>query len=186
MMNPMNAPNIISLARLLSVPLIVSLILSHQLVLAFVFFTLAGLSDALDGFLARVFKARTTLGAYLDPLADKALLVGAFAALGHAGLIELWVVVLVVFRDVLIVGGILLLFLFKITFHMKPLMISKVNTVVQLSYILFVLGTGAAFLNVPSLSQYFGYLVALTTVLSGVSYVRLSLAYFNKVDGALS
>lgn len=186
MIKPINIPNIISLARLLSVPLIVSLILSYQLELALVFFTLAGLSDALDGFLARVFKARTTLGAYLDPIADKALLVGAFAALGHAGLIELWVVVLVIFRDVLIIGGILLLFLFKLTFKMKPLMISKVNTVTQLSYILFILGNGAAFLSMPFLNHYFGYLVALTTVLSGVSYVRLSLTYFNKMDSALS
>jgi cardiolipin synthase (CMP-forming) len=178
----MNLPNIISLARLLSVPLIVSLILSHQLLAAFIFFTLAGLSDALDGFLARIFKARTTLGAYLDPLADKALLVGVFAALGQIGLIELWVVVLVVFRDVLIIGGILLLFLFKSTIEMKPLMISKINTVVQLMYAVFVLSQGESFLGFPDLNLYFGYLVVLTTVLSGVSYVRLGLKYFNNMD----
>jgi len=178
----MNLPNIISLARLLSVPLIVSLILSHQLIPALIFFTLAGLSDALDGFLARIFKSRTTLGAYLDPIADKSLLVGVFAALGHIGLIELWVVVLVVFRDVLIIGGILLLFVFKSTVEMKPLMISKINTVVQLIYALFVLAQGDAFLGFPLLNLYFGYLVALTTVLSGVSYVRLALTYFNKMD----
>ncbi len=181
----MNLPNIISLARLLSVPLIVSLILSHQLMAAFFFFTLAGLSDALDGFLARIFKARTTLGAYLDPLADKALLVGVFAALGQIGLIELWVVVLVVFRDVLIIGGILLLFLFKNTLEMKPLMISKINTVVQLIYALFVLSQLESFLGFPDLNLYFGYLVVLTTVLSGVSYVRLGLKYFNKMDATI-
>ncbi|OJW54066.1 MAG: hypothetical protein BGO67_08365 [Alphaproteobacteria bacterium 41-28] len=180
----MNLPNIISLARLLSVPLIVSLILSHQLMAALLFFTLAGLSDALDGFLARIFKARTTLGAYLDPIADKALLVGVFAALGQIGLIELWVVVLVVFRDVLIIGGIILLFLFKSTIDMKPLMISKINTVVQLMYALFVLSQGESFLGFPDLNLYFGYLVVLTTVLSGVSYVRLGLRYFNNMDVA--
>ncbi len=180
----MNLPNIISLARLLSVPLIVSLILSHQLMAAFLFFTLAGLSDALDGFLARIFKSRTTLGAYLDPLADKALLVGVFAALGQTGLVELWVVVLVVFRDVLIIGGILLLFLFKSTIEMKPLMISKINTVVQLIYALFILSQGEFFLGVANLNLYFGYFVALTTVFSGVSYVRLGLKYFNKMDVA--
>ncbi|HUX79915.1 MAG TPA: CDP-alcohol phosphatidyltransferase family protein [Alphaproteobacteria bacterium] len=184
MTQTMNLPNIISLARLLSVPLIVSLILSHQLMAAFILFTIAGLSDALDGFLARIFKARTTLGAYLDPLADKALLVGVFAALGQIGLIELWVVILVVFRDVLIIGGILLLFLFKSTIEMKPLMISKINTVVQLVYALFVLGQGEFFLGIPDLNLYFGYFVALTTVLSGVSYVRLGLKYFNKMDTA--
>jgi cardiolipin synthase len=140
MTSTINLPNIISLARLLSVPLIVSLILSYQLMAAFIFFTIASLSDALDGFLARIFKSRTTLGAYLDPIADKALLVGVFAALGQAGLVDLWVVVLVIFRDVLIIGGIILLFLFKSHVEMKPLIISKINTVVQLTYALFILG----------------------------------------------
>ncbi|MBY0502122.1 MAG: CDP-alcohol phosphatidyltransferase family protein [Alphaproteobacteria bacterium] len=181
----MNLPNLISLARLLSVPLIISLILSHQLLAAFVLFSLAGLSDALDGFLARIFKSRTTLGAYLDPIADKALLVGVYAALGQSGLIELWLVILVIFRDVLIIGGILLLFLFKSTIEMKPLMISKANTVIQLVYALFVLGQGELHLEIPGLSQYFGYLVALTTVLSGASYVRLGLKHLNKMDSSI-
>jgi len=182
MMNTMNLPNLISLSRLLSVPLIVSLILSYQLTAAFIFFSIAGLSDALDGFLARVFKSRTNLGAYLDPIADKALLVGVFAALGRIGLIESWVVILVVFRDVLIIGGILLLFLFKNTVEMKPLIISKMNTVIQLMYALYVLGQGDVILDAPYLSLYFGYLVALTTVLSGISYVKLGLKHFNKMD----
>lgn len=182
MINTLNVPNLISLTRLLSVPLIISLILSYQLTLAFFFFALAGLSDALDGFLARIFKARTTLGAYLDPIADKALLVGVYAALGKIGFIELWVVVLVVFRDVLIIGGILLLFLFQNSVDMKPLLISKINTVVQLVFALFVLSQGAILLGNPSLNSYLGYIVALTTVLSGVSYVRLGFKYFNKLD----
>lgn len=182
----MSLPNLITITRLLSVPLIVSLILSHQLMPAFILFSIAGLSDALDGFLARIFKSRTTLGAYLDPIADKALLVGVFAALGHTGLAEIWVVVLVVFRDVLIVGGIILLFLFKNNIEMKPLMISKINTVVQLIYALFILGQGDALLNIPHLSVLLGYLVVFTTVLSGVIYVRLALKYFNKMDVAIS
>lgn len=182
MINAMNLPNFITLARLLSVPLIISLILSHQLMGAFIFFTIAGLSDALDGFLARIFKARTTLGAYLDPIADKALLVGVYAALGQTGLIETWVVVLVIFRDVLIVGGTILLFLFKNNVEMKPLMISKINTVIQLLYALFILGQGDSFFNFPYLSYCLGYVVAFTTMLSGVIYVRLALKYFNKMD----
>ena len=177
-----NPPNIITLTRLLSVPIIISLILSHQLFLALVLFTLAGLSDALDGFLARVFKSRTTLGAYLDPIADKALLVGVYAALGHTGLVQLWVVVLVVFRDLLIIGGILLLFLFKSPIEMKPLMISKINTVVQLGFAFFVLAQGELLFDIPHLTLYFGYLVALTTVLSGIIYVRLGFRIFNKMD----
>lgn len=185
MINTMNIPNIITLARLLSVPLIISLILSNQLTVALIFFTLAALSDALDGFLARIFKSRTTFGAYLDPIADKALLVGVYAALGHMGLIELWVVILVIFRDVLIVGGILLLFHFKSTVEMKPLLISKINTVVQLMYAIYILGQGDSLIGIPQLGLYFGYLTALTTVLSGVTYVRLGFKYFNKMDTVL-
>ncbi len=182
MTNTMNIPNLISLARLFSVPLIISLILSYKLTPAFFLFALAGLSDALDGFLARIFKARTTFGAYLDPLADKALLIGVFAALGRIGLVDLWVVILVVFRDVLIVGGILLLFLLKSSIDMKPLLISKINTVIQLAFALFILGQGESFLGVSHLNTYLGYFVALTTVLSGVSYVKLGLNYFNKMN----
>lgn len=185
MTHAMNLPNIITLSRLLSVPLIVSLILSDQLKAALLFFALAGISDALDGFLARFFKLRTTLGAYLDPIADKALLVGVYAALGQAGLVELWVVVLVIFRDVLIIGGILLLSVFKSNIEMKPLLISKINTVVQLVYAFLILSQGEAFVEILHLNLYCGYLVALLTVLSGFSYVKLGLNYFNKVDATI-
>lgn len=177
-----NLPNMISLARLFSVPLIVSLILSLELKLAFLFFTLAGLSDALDGLVARLFKSRTILGAYLDPIADKALLVGVYASLGLTGLVEQWVVILIVFRDLLIVGGIFLLFLFKSHVEMKPLMISKINTVIQLFYALFVLSQAESYFGVPELNLYFGYFVALTTVISGASYVTVGLRQLNKVD----
>jgi cardiolipin synthase len=182
MISTMNIPNLISLTRLLSVPLIISLILSNQLTFALIFFTLAALSDALDGFLARIFKARTTLGAYLDPIADKALLVGVFVALGQTGLIDLWIVILVVFRDVLIIGGILLLFLVKSNIEMKPLMLSKINTVVQLIFAFFILSQSGNYFGGTDVNLYFGYLVVLTTVLSGVSYVRLGLNSFNKMD----
>jgi cardiolipin synthase len=181
MIKTLNIPNLITLARLLSVPLIATLILLHHLTPAFYLFALAGLSDALDGFLARVFKARTTFGAYLDPLADKALLIGVYVALARIGLIELWVAILVVFRDVVIVGGILLLFLFNTSIEMKPHILSKINTVVQLSFALFVLAQGAVFLGFPALDTFFGYLVALTTVLSGVTYIKIGLTYFNSI-----
>lgn len=177
-----NLPNIISLSRLLGVPLIVLFILSQHFVLAFVCFLFAALSDALDGFLARIFNARTTFGAYLDPIADKVLLIGVYAALGKVGLIEIWIVILVVFRDVLIVGGILLLFLFKSSLKIKPLFISKLNTVTQLFYALFVLSQVDAIFEIPDLKLYLGYLVGLTTVLSGASYVRLGFSDFNKMD----
>lgn len=182
MIKPANLPNLITLTRLLSVPVIVVLILSHNLLSAFVLFALAGLSDALDGFLARIFKARTTFGAYLDPIADKALLIGVYISLGKIGLVELWVVILIVFRDLVIIGGILLLFLFESPISMRPLVISKVNTVLQLSFALFVLAEGEYLLNLPNITLCFSYLVAAVTIASGISYIKLGLNHFNTTE----
>src|SRR5258708_6923108 len=105
----LNLPNLISLGRLLLVPLAISLILDGRYWAAFWVFVVAGVSDALDGFIAKRFDRRTRLGALLDPLADKVLLVSVFVTLGVAGQIWAWLVVLVVFRDIMIVGGFLLI-----------------------------------------------------------------------------
>ena len=182
MIKTLNIPNLITLSRLLSVPVIIVLILSHELLPALILFSLAGMSDALDGFLARIFKARTTFGAYLDPLADKALLIGVYLSLGKIGLIDLWGVILGVFRDLVVVGGILLLFLFKSSISMKPLMISKINTALQLSFALFVLAEGENFLSLPNITLYFSYLVVAITIISGISYIRLGLTYFSTTE----
>src|SRR3954454_456491 len=128
----MSIPNIITLGRLLSVPLAVWLILVGELGWAFWLFAAAGLSDAVDGFIARAFRSRTMLGGYLDPLADKALLVSVYLALGHVGQLPVWLVILVVFRDILIIGGVLLLYTLKESFAMQPSFISKVNTTMQI------------------------------------------------------
>src|SRR5262245_31246668 len=92
-------PNFLSFARLLSVPLVVWLVLGGRLAIAFLLFVGAGVTDAIDGFLAKRYNAQTELGAYLDPLADKALLVGIYVSLGWLGLIPPWLVILVAFRD---------------------------------------------------------------------------------------
>src|ERR1700745_4236522 len=105
----LNLPNVISLGRLLLVPLAISLILEGSYWAAFWIFVVAGVSDALDGFIAKNFDQRTRLGALLDPLADKVLLVSVYVTLGIAGQLWPWLVVLVVFRDVMIIGGFLLI-----------------------------------------------------------------------------
>ena len=105
----LNLPNLISLGRLLLVPLAISLILDGEYWAAFWVFVVAGISDALDGFIAKRFDRRTRLGALLDPLADKVLLVSVYVTLGVAGQIWAWLVVLVVFRDIMIIGGFLLI-----------------------------------------------------------------------------
>ena len=166
-----NIPNIITLLRLFAVPVLVWLILHGYLEAAFWVFIAAGISDGLDGFIAKRYGLVTKLGTYLDPVADKALLVCAFITLGHAGHIETLLVILVVFRDVLIVGGTVMFHALDDPVEMKPIFISKFNTLVQIvlvSVILANLGLGLPdFGMLPALS----YLVGVTTVLSGLAYL---------------
>ena len=96
----MNIPNALTLARIILVPLIVWLIITHEMATAFVLFLLAGLSDAVDGYLAKRFGWQTELGAYLDPIADKALLVSIYVTLGFANHLPVWLVIAVVSRDI--------------------------------------------------------------------------------------
>jgi cardiolipin synthase len=132
-------PNIITLVRILLVPVIVWAIASGQMEIAFAIFVIAGVSDAVDGFLAKRFNMASELGALLDPLADKALLVSIYVALGIWGAFPRWIVILVVSRDIMIVGAVIVSWLFDRPIPMKPLMISKVNTVAQVALAALVL-----------------------------------------------
>jgi Phosphatidylglycerophosphate synthase len=167
-----NLPNLISLMRLFMVPVIIWLIIDQQFGLAFILFVAAGISDLLDGLLARLLKSQTMVGKFLDPLADKVLLVGVFVTLGIQGFIPSWLVILVTFRDFLILGGALLALLYSSNLEIKPLFISKVNTVIQLIMIIFVLAKMV--LNRPPTvyDQVLSIIVAATTLISGVAYVR--------------
>jgi cardiolipin synthase len=167
----MNIPNAITLARLAAVPIVVWLILDGGLKIAFWVFFAAAVSDALDGIIAKHFNSETVFGAFIDPIADKALLVGTYITLGHEGFLQTWLVILVVFRDIVIVGGALIFQTVTQSLTMRPLMISKVNTVVQLLLVigvLFVVGYGIE--DGPVL-RVMGYIVAVTTLWSGTAYV---------------
>ncbi len=167
----MSLPNFISLGRLLAVPVAVWLILSGKFGFAFWVFVAAGISDAVDGFLAKRMNAQTELGKVLDPLADKALLVAVYVTLGQAGHLPVWLVILVVFRDLLIVGGIILSHTLGRPVRMRPLKISKVNTGAQIVLaggILAVLGLD---LKVDQLILPMVWLVAATTAISGGAYL---------------
>jgi cardiolipin synthase len=167
----LSLPNLISLGRLLLVPLAIWLILGHRYGTAFWLFVVAGISDALDGFIAKHFDRRTRLGALLDPIADKALLVSVYVTLGLAN--QLWpsLVILVVFRDVMIVGGFLLIQAFAVPKHYDPLYISKINTGLQLVLIAFVLAKLGLSADWDNVGDILSYAVIATTVLSGLSYV---------------
>lgn len=167
----MTVPNLISLGRLLSVPLIIYLIMNASYGWAFVLFLLAGASDAIDGYIAKALDQTSTLGVYLDPLADKALIVSVYLTLGLQGLIEDFVVILVIFRDVLIVGGLLLLLVLRKHWEVKPVLVSKVNTGVQIFLAGAVLAQSGLSLAIAELVQVSVYAVVATTVASGAWYL---------------
>ena len=141
----MNIPNSLTLARIILVPVIVWLIISHEMAAAFVLFLLAGLSDAADGYLAKRFGWHTELGTYLDPIADKALLVSVYVTLGFTNHLPVWLVIAVVSRDILIVGAFILSWILSRPVTVYPLLVSKANTLAQLvlaSLVLAELGLG--------------------------------------------
>lgn len=173
----MNLPNFISLMRLLSVPLIVWLALAEFWVAAFWVFAAAGFSDALDGAIAKRTGQVTVVGRYLDPIADKALLVAVYVTLGQAGHLPVWLVVLVVSRDVLIVGGALLSHTLSLGVKIRPVIISKINTGGQIVLAAVAMGE-LAFPSLQSLTADLVtpgliYFVGLTTAASGLTYVVL-------------
>jgi cardiolipin synthase len=164
-------PNFITIARLIGVPLIVWLIIADRFLAATVLFILAGLSDAADGFIAKRFNAASELGAYLDPVADKALLVSVFCTLGFKGSLPAWLIVLVVSRDLFIIGGMLLAYVLASPMPVKPLWVSKVNTAAQIVLSALVLGESsgvavfAPFIVVTVLA------VAFLTIASATAYL---------------
>ena len=136
----LSIPNLITLARILLVPVVVWAIASNQMLFAFLLFAAAGVSDAVDGFLAKRFGMASELGAYLDPLADKVLIVAIYVSLGITDKLPAWLVILVVSRDLLIVGGVLFSWLIDKPVGVKPHPVSKANTAAQLLLVGLVLG----------------------------------------------
>jgi cardiolipin synthase (CMP-forming) len=166
-----NIPNMITLARLLMTPFAVSMIVSQRFLPAFSIFLLASVSDAVDGFIARRFDLRTELGAYLDPLADKALLVSIYVSLAiYAGL-PAWLAITVVSRDVMILVAVLVSWLMDKPVEIRPVWESKLNTAAQIALAGFALGVRAYGVNPQPLQNYLEWTVAATTVASGGIYI---------------
>ncbi len=168
----MNIPNALTLFRILLVPLLVILLLEGQDQAAFFCFLAAGVSDGLDGFLARVLKQKTRLGAFLDPIADKLLLTTSFVTLAVLGNMPSWLAVLVVSRDVIIVGGIGVLLLNDRPLEIHPTMLGKTTTFLQLLALAFVLGR-ASLADLLFFEKHLFALTAVFTTLSGFSYLNI-------------
>jgi cardiolipin synthase len=168
----LSIPNLITLARILSVPVMVWSIMNGWMLAAFLLFLAAGVSDAIDGYLAKRFGMTSELGAYLDPLADKALIVSIYVTLGVSGEIPRWLVILVVSRDIMIVGAVLLAWLVGKPLPMKPLLVSKLNTAAQLVFACVVLATLGLRFEADWLVAAAMAAVTLLSLLSIAAYVR--------------
>ncbi len=164
-------PNIITLFRFLLVPAVVFALLAGDLDWAFAGFLAAAVSDGVDGFIARQFDQRSELGAYLDPVADKLLLVSVFVVLGYMGHLPLWLVVAAVSRDALIIGGVMLSTVMENPVAMKPLLVSKANTLTQFLLAALVLASLSFSFSLGGFYNGLVYLSALLTVASGAAYL---------------
>jgi cardiolipin synthase len=164
--------NLVTFLRLCAVPVAVWLVLRGQFLAAFWLFAAAGLSDALDGWLARR-NGPTRLGAMIDPVADKALLVSMFVTLAVVGVLPDWLAILVVFRDAVIVGGVLLLSVLGQPVSIRPLPVSKLNTVVQIVMIAATLLVAGLRLDWPMVEGALLAAVAASTLASLGAYVWL-------------
>ncbi|AZN73852.1 CDP-alcohol phosphatidyltransferase family protein [Georhizobium profundi] len=167
----MTIPNLITVARLLCVPALVYAMILGELQLAFGLFLAAGISDAVDGFIARHFNQRSELGTYLDPIADKLLLVSVFVMLTWLAVLPLWFLILVASRDILIVAAVLLSSLMAQPVTVKPILVSKATTAFQIGLALVVLGELAFDLNLSGVGHTLLILTSALTVLSAAAYL---------------
>lgn len=176
----MNIPNLLTLLRIILVPVIVILLIQGSFCKALIVFIIAGLSDALDGFLARVLNQQTLLGAYLDPIADKALLISSFVTLSILHIIPGWVAVIIISRDVIILLGISVLSILSISVTIRPVFVSKITTALQLITVLMALASRlwpGGFPGAPLVAIY--WLTAFFTIVSGLTYMGKGVKLIN-------
>ena len=179
----MNIPNFLSLTRIILVPVFVIFLIQDEYYNALIVFVIAGLTDALDGAMARLLNAQTILGAYLDPIADKLLLSTSFVTLAILGIIPSWLTVIVISRDFIILLGIAILSLMSVAFEIKPAVIGKATTALQLGTIFFALLHKAITHGLSSnwiLALF--WLTALFTVTSGLVYIIRGIKIINRTN----
>lgn len=178
----LSIPNLITLGRILLVPVVVWAIAAGEMGVAFVLFLAAGISDAVDGFLAKRFGMVTELGAYLDPLADKAMLVSIYVALGITDAVPRWLVILVVSRDIMIVSAVMLSWLVDKPVPLRPLPVSKLNTVAQIALACVVMAALGFEFDASTAVTALTALVTALTLLSIAFYVAEWVRHMNAAE----
>jgi cardiolipin synthase len=177
-----HVPNLITLARLLMAPLVVDMIVERRFLAAFSIFAVAGISDGIDGYVAKRFDLRSELGAYLDPLADKALLASIYITLAAIGVLAPALPILVVSRDLMILFAVMVSWLLRRPVEIRPVPVSKFNTVAQIGFAGLMLGA-RAFGQEPLFLEYAAaWIVAASTLASGAVYIAQWLDHMSRQD----
>ena len=178
----MNIPNFLSLLRIILVPVIVIFLIQGLYAKALIIFVIAGITDALDGALARLLNKQTELGSFLDPLADKILLSTSFISLAIFGLIPSWLAVIVISRDFIILLGLLILSMMSVTYQIKPVFVSKVTTTLQIATVFFALLLKTVTYNRISYDWIIilSWMTATFTIISGLIYIMKGIKFINR------
>jgi cardiolipin synthase (CMP-forming) len=171
MLSPNNIPNILTVLRILMIAPIIWAIADGQYLLALGLVFIAGASDGLDGFLARRFGWTSDLGAMLDPLADKLMLVSAYLALSYTGLVPWWLTFAIIMRDIIIVIGAIIYHISFDELEINPSYVSKINTFFQIALALVVIFNAAFPIISPEFMDIGFYVVLTTTFISGADYI---------------
>ena len=164
-------PNLLTLARIAAVPVLILFLYEGRYGAALTVFVLAGITDGLDGCIAKRFKCVTRLGSILDPLADKILIVSTYVMLVLAGDLPFWLILLIGFRDLGIIAGVLVLNTLNGHVQMQPSLLSKVNTFLQISLVILVMVERIGLIALEPVAEILLWFVAVTTVASAIHYV---------------
>ena len=174
-----NLPNFITLSRILMIPFFVNFLVYKYYGYAFAVFLLAGISDGLDGFIARSSKQKTKLGTFLDPMADKLLLTASFVTLAVMHMIPVWVSIFVISRDIIIIIGALMLILFQDELNVSPSFTGKATTLFQILYIALLLLFTVIGKNINTLQPIMWIMIGFT-IASGAQYIYIWFKLANK------
>ncbi len=167
----MTIPNFVTLIRIILTPVFLVCLIDNRVFAALVVFIAASVSDGVDGMIARVFNQKSKIGAYMDPLADKILLITAFLTLAVKGIIPSWLTAAVISRDIIIMLGILILLLNGVTFNMKPSILSKITTCAQLGTICIVLVNVCFAILTANIITLAFFITGILTIVSGLGYM---------------
>jgi len=172
----LNLPNALTTVRIIIIPAFATSVMYQRYNHALYLFVAAALTDALDGLTARLKNQRTALGTFLDPLADKFLIVTAFILFSYYGLVPGWLTITVISRDIIVVTGWMLLYMTTHTMKVEPSVLGKAAIALQLAFLCYVL-LDINYVLPPGIKTPFIWAVALSAVASGVQYIQRGLKH---------